>query len=138
MTKDVLVTVSGIQRDIEEEPIELITSGTHYLKNGKHYVLYEEQADQAAPVIKNRVKFNENSFEMTKRGGPYTALSFFKGEKTSSVYSTPAGPVQIDVFTHEISVTETEGEILAVIQYSLNINYNFISECEVRFKVQAR
>lgn len=67
MTKDVLITISGMQFDIEEEPVELVTVGTYYLKNGKHYVLYEEQTEGNGQVTKNIVKFYEGHFEMTKR-----------------------------------------------------------------------
>ena len=44
MTKDVLLSISGLQfaaRDEEDvEPIEVITAGDYYKKNGKHYILY--------------------------------------------------------------------------------------------------
>ena len=44
MTKDVLITICGIQkRDGEtDEPIETVTPGEYYFRNGKHYILYEE------------------------------------------------------------------------------------------------
>ncbi len=138
MTKDVLVRISGMQFDIEDEPIELITNGTYYLKNGKHYVLYEEQPESDAAITKNIVKFNDNHFEMTKKGGNHSYLVFDKDEKTSTVYQTPVGPVQVDVVTHGFLLTETEKELSVKVNYSLNINYNYISECEVIFKVQAR
>lgn len=138
MTKDVLVTISGVQFDIEDEAIELVTDGTYYLKNGKHYILFEEQSESNGPVTKNMVKFNENSFEMTKKGGSNSYLLFDKQRKTSTLYHTPAGPMQIDVVTRNFSVTETEKELVVKINYTLDINYNFISECEVNFKVQAR
>ncbi|MCM1159162.1 MAG: DUF1934 domain-containing protein [Bacteroidales bacterium] len=138
MTKDVLITVSGIQFDVEEEPVELITTGTYYLKNGKHYVLYEEQPDDNGPVIRNRVKFWNDGFEMTKKGEVQSCLSFNRGEKTSNVYQTVMGMIQIDTNTHEFSVVETEDAIAVTIKYTLDINYSFISECEVHFEIQAR
>ena len=138
MTKDVLITISGVQFNIEDEAIELVTDGTYYLKNGKHYIFYEEQPESSGPVIKNMVKFNENSFEMTKKGGSNSYLLFNVDRKTSTLYHTPAGSMQIDMVTHNFSVTETEQELIVKINYTLDINYIFISECEVNFKVQAR
>lgn len=138
MTKDVLVTVSGVQMDIDETPIELVTTGTYYLKNGKHYVLYEEQAEEQAPLTKNTVKFYDGHFEMTKKGGANSFLLFDKGQKSSSVYNTPFGPLQIDVVTKEMDMMESEDELSVHIKYTLDINHNFVSECEVHFKVQAR
>lgn len=138
MTKDVLVSVSGVQVDVDDEPIELVTVGTYYLKNGKHYVLYEEQPEDNGPVTKNVVKFYEGHFEMTKKGGNNSFLVFDKGQKTSMVYQTMVGPLQLDVLTKELSIVEREEEMQVHVQYSLDINYNFVSQCDVYFKVQAR
>lgn len=138
MTKDVLVRISGMQFDMEDEPIELMTGGTYYLKNGKHYVLYEEQPESDCQVTKNIVKFNDKRFEMTKKGGNNSYLLFDKDKKTSTIYQTPAGPIQVDVVTHDFSVTETEQELMVKVSYALDINYNFVSECEVKFTVSAK
>jgi uncharacterized beta-barrel protein YwiB (DUF1934 family) len=138
MTKDVLITISGMQFDIEEKPIELVTVGTYYCKNGKHYVLYEEQTEDNGQVTKNIVKFYDGHFEMTKKGGNNSFLLFDREKKTSTVYQTLAGPIQIDAVTRDLSIAETENELLVNVKYALDINYNFISECEVNFKVQAR
>lgn len=138
MTKDVLITISGMQFDIEEEPVELVTVGTYYLKNGKHYVLYEEQTEDNGQVIKNIVKFYEGHFEMTKKGENNSFLLFERGKRTSTVYQTVVGPIQVDAVTSELSIVETEDELRINVKYALDINYNFISECEVNFKVQAR
>ncbi len=138
MTKDVLITISGMQFDIEEKPIELVTVGTYYRKNGKHYVLYEEQTEDNGQVTKNIVKFYDGHFEMTKKGGNNSFLLFDREKKTSTVYQTLAGPIQIDAVTRDLSIAETENELLVNVKYALDINYNFISECEVNFKVQAR
>ena len=138
MTKDVLVTISGVQFDVDDEAIELMTSGTYYLKNNKHYVLFEEQPEGSGPITKNLVKFNEEHFEMTKKGGNNSYLLFDKDRKTSTVYQTPSGPMQVDVLTHNFEMKESENELQIKINYALDINYNFISECEVNFKVRAR
>lgn len=53
MTKNVLVTISGLHYDdsvmmVQEEnsneanSIEVTTPATYYLKNGKHYIVYDE------------------------------------------------------------------------------------------------
>ena len=46
MTKDVLITISGIQMiDEEDSDVEMIVRGDYYQKNGKHYILYEEMME---------------------------------------------------------------------------------------------
>ena len=66
MTKDVLVSISGMHEEIvavtpeveedENEAIEVVTPATYYLKNGKHYIVYEEVVEGTSGVIKNRIK----------------------------------------------------------------------------------
>lgn len=138
MTKEVLVKVSGMQFDVEDEAIELSIVGTYYFKNGKHYVFYEEQPDDAGSVIKNTVKFSEDMFEITKKGDVQSCLLFDKNKTTSSMYQTPIGPLQIDVVTETLLLEETEQELHVNVKYSLDINYHFVSNCEVDFRVLAR
>ena len=52
MTKDVLLSISGLHQDVTgieaqgdepgNEPIEVIAPANYYEKNGKHYVIYDE------------------------------------------------------------------------------------------------
>ena len=51
MNKEVIINISGLQLDAgTEEPIELMTTGDYYLKNGKHYVIYDELTDDSQVV----------------------------------------------------------------------------------------
>ncbi len=138
MTKDVLITIVGTQFDMGEEAIELKTLGTYYLKNGKHYLLFDEQPEDNGPITKNIVKMTEEHFEMTKKGGSNSFMQFRPGQQTSTIYCTPVGDIQMDVLTHDMSLIETAEEISANVKYALSINAQFVSECEVKVKVQAR
>lgn len=44
----------------------------------------------------------------------------------------------MDVATSQLDFTEADTEISVKIKYALEINYQFISECEVDFKIRAR
>ena len=44
----------------------------------------------------------------------------------------------MDVATGRLDFAEADTEISVKIKYALEINYQFISECEVDFKIQAR
>ena len=58
MTKDVLISISGLQFAGGEnsEPVEVSTSGSYYKKNGRHYSLYDEVAEDTAGTTKNIIK----------------------------------------------------------------------------------
>ena len=65
MTKDVFVSISGLQAefpgDEEEEnlPLEVVTPGSYFLKNGKHYVMYDELVEGS----RSNKKQNQNQRE---------------------------------------------------------------------------
>lgn len=66
MTKDVLVSISGMHEEIvavtpeveedENEAIEVVTPATYYLKNGKHYIVYEEVVEGTSGVTGSRTE----------------------------------------------------------------------------------
>ena len=70
MTKDVLISVSGMQcgPDVAGEKVEVITKGNYYKKKNKHYLLYDEVTEGTWGVTKNLVKFDDKVFQLTKSG----------------------------------------------------------------------
>lgn len=69
MTKDVLVSISGMHEEIvavtpeveddENEAIEVVTPATYYLKNGKHYIVYEEVVEGTSGVSRTELRLTE-------------------------------------------------------------------------------
>lgn len=138
MTKDVLVSVAGIQFEIdEEEVIEVITSGNYYFKNGKHYVLYEERDEQQG-VTKNRIKIEPNRVEMKKTGAITTNMVFEDGKENITYYNTGFGTLLVQTKTNSIEVLERENFIYVKILYSMDVNYAHVSDCRVEIKVRGR
>ncbi len=73
MTKEVLINISGLQMDVDpENPIEMVTTGAYYLKNGKHYILYDELSEDNE-VTKNVLKMAKQCRTYKKRS---TGISY--------------------------------------------------------------
>lgn len=140
MTKDVLVKISGLQFAGEEDSdsIEVITSGTYYKKNGKHYVLYEEVMEGTAEVTKNMIKIGEDSMEVTKKGPAAVHMVFEKDKKNVSYYDTPYGSLLIGIDAKEIRVNETDLDIHVEVAYGLEINYEHIADCHITVDVKSK
>ncbi len=90
MTKDVLVSISGLHMDImstaprdeERSRIEVVTPASYYCKNGKHYILYDEVLEGMAGTIKNRIKITgTDSVEIVKTGLSNSHMVFEKNKK---------------------------------------------------------
>lgn len=53
MTKDVLVTVRGLQMTPDgDDTIEVTTTGKYYEKDGKRYLFYDEIGDDTNLIVK--------------------------------------------------------------------------------------
>ena len=109
MTKDVLVTISGLQfsPENENESVELITSGNYYKKNGKHYIIYDEVTEGFSETTRNIIKLNDDLLDITKRGVSNVHMMFEKNRKNVTYYYTPYGSLLIGIDAKSVDVQET-------------------------------
>lgn len=145
MTKDVLVSISGLQmaaNDMEsndDEPIEVLSSGIYYFKNGKHYVFFEEVAEGMQGVTKTQIKWKDDEFlEVTKKGLSNVHMIFEKNKKNRCFYGTPFGQLNLGIFMTEMFVDEREERINIRAEYSLDVNYEPLADCTIRIHICPR
>lgn len=140
MTKDVLVKISGLQFAGEEDSdsIEVITLGTYYKKNNKHYVLYDEVMEGTTEVTKNVIKIGANSMEVTRKGPASVHMVFEKDKKNVSYYHTPFGNLLIGIDAKSIQVDESDLDINVRVNYGLEINYEHVAECHIAVDVKSK
>ena len=136
MKKNVVITVRGLQRQVDDdEPVEVISAGTYLRKDDTHYLSYEE-ADEDGKITKNRIKITPDSIEMTKQGGITTQMIFVKGQKQYACYATPFGELTLGMTTKHIKVTEEKPQLFASLRYDLEVNGAYVSECELDIEVR--
>ena len=140
MTKDVMISVSGIQfgPDVDGEKVEVITKGNYYKKRNKHYLLYDEITEGIDGVTKNTVKFDDKAFQLTKSGVTNVNMLFEENKRNITNYITPFGSITIGIDAHNIEVTETEEQIRIRIDYALDVNYEHLADCEIRMDISAK
>ena len=145
MTKEVLLTISGLHLDTvsdtadeENEPIEVMTPATYYLKNGKHYVLYDEMVEGMLGSIKNTIKITGDSkLEMKKSGITNTNMVFEKEKINVTQYDTPYGEMMVGVYTKDMKVDVTEDNIDVSIAYALDVNSEKVADCNIVMNIRA-
>lgn len=146
MTKDVLVSISGLHMDTlsgmlngDEEAIEVLTPGNYYCKNGKHYVIYDEVMEGMHGTIKNRIKITgTDSVEIMKTGLSNTHMVFEKNKKNITYYQTPFGQMLIGVKTRNMEINVTEENIDVSVDYELDINYEPLADCKIKMEIYAK
>lgn len=155
MTKDVLITFSSIQvnidgaetdkteiaagdADMESYIVESVMQGLYYKKNEKHYLLYDEVMEGFREPVKTKVIFEENSLEIV-RSGPVNVRMFFEENKINMTsYKTPYGNIPLGINTKKISVSDDIDSIIVGVEYTLESETGSLSGCSITIKIRSR
>ena len=122
-----------------DEQIEITAKGIHGIKNGKHYVTYNEE-DEGNKTVRNILKFDSESLEVSKIGTTRTNM-YYKAEHThTDVYRTPFGEYDMCIKTEEYALFETEKNDMPkydiVLLYNLELGGSHVSTCKVEISVE--
>ena len=141
MTKEVLLTLQGLQFDQREEnadKIETVTVGDYYKKNDRHYVIYEETTEGFSQATKNRLKFSEHMLELSRSGLVNVHMVFQENKKNLTNYNTPFGQLVVGIDTKRIRLEERPDNIIVDVDYALDINYEFLSDCHITVQIASK
>ena len=139
MTRDVVISISGAQfSEGDQEDVELITTGDYFLKNGKHYIIYDEIEEDGQDVIRNTIKVLPDSIDIIKKGNVSAHMVFERNKKNLACYMTPFGELMVGIDTSDIRVEEEEQLLRVNVDYSLDINYEHESDCSITVSVRPR
>ena len=141
MTQEVLLTLKGLQfdqREADSDKIEMVVAGDYYKRNGKHYVIYEEITEGFSQATKNRLKFSEHMLELSRSGLVNVHMVFQENKKNLTNYNTPFGQILVGIDTKNIQVEEKPDNIIVDVDYSLDINYEFLSDCHITIIISSK
>lgn len=140
MTKEVLLTISGLQfnNQYDDGKVEVITTGNYYIKNGKHYILYDEVNEDSEEVTKSIIKVQDHVLDVTKRGYTNVHMIFEENKKNMTYYSTPFGNMLIGITSRGVDIEEKDDNISIKVDYALEINYEFLADCSIKMNVQPK
>ena len=137
MTKDVILTISGLHdTDGESDaPIETMTPAQYYMKNGKHYIVYDEILEGLEGSLKSTIKFTEKQVELIRNGAASARMLFQPGQEHMVIYQTPMGPLSISLYTEDMEISVEEEKISLRIDYSLKTEDVVVSESTVNISI---
>lgn len=145
MTKEVLVSIFGLQvaiNDMEkqdDEPIEIISAGTHFFKDGTHYIFFEEMEEGTVAVTKTQMRIHgKELLEVTKKGVSNMHMIFEKSKNNRCYYKTPYGQLDLGIWTRELVIEETETNIHIKAEYTLGMNGEPLSNCTLQINIKPR
>ena len=139
MTKDVIVSICGLQMDVDSEtPLEVITVGNYFYKNGKHYVLFDETMGEAGEHTKNTIKIADKRVDVIKKGESNVHMVFEPDKKNMTYYNTPYGNMLVGINTLGITHQEDDFNIRTKIDYALEVNYAHMSDCSIEINIKSK
>ena len=137
MTKDVLVTVRGLQMTPDgDDTIEVTTTGKYYEKDGKRYLFYDEIGDDTNLIVKNSIQITEEHVSVSKKGLINAQMNFEKENKLVSVYETPYGQMEMEIYTTGICLDEQDDFLELKLEYLLEINNQHVSDSEILLQIR--
>lgn len=139
MTKEVLISITGAHLiNGEMDDVAVITPGSYYLKNGRHFVLYDEVIDGVPGTIRNTLKIGKDAVDIIKTGAVQSRMSFEKQKPSMNCYTTPLGQIMVGVNTNEIAISESEDRLTVEVDYTLDINCQEMSRCLITVDIQSK
>ncbi len=141
MTDEVIIRIRGTQETDggkPDEPLEMVAAGMHYLRNGSHYIRYEELLEGYNQPNVNVVKFTASRFEVIKNGVISANMVFEENKKNLSVYTTPFGPIRMGITATSYVLQEEEDRLSVDVRYVLDMNDAHASDCELHMEVLPR
>ena len=113
MTKEILLSLKGLQIENSEQAdeMETITPADYYMRNGSHYVVYDEVMEGFEETTRNMFKFRDSYLEVSKKGLINVHMVFEENKKNMTNYRTPYGTLLIGLDTSKVSLSEKEEEI---------------------------
>lgn len=139
MTKDVILSISGVQFDVSgDEPTQVITGADYYFKNGKHFVTYEETVPETGESVKNTIKIAGDRVDVIKHGAQSVHMVFEKDKKNVTYYDTPYGSLFIGIQTFDIDFQEDDLNINTEIGYALEVNDSHLSDCRISLNIKSK
>ncbi len=142
MEKEVLLALKGLQFAVDEEggaqALETITPAEYYMRNGSHYVVYDEVMEGFDENTRNIIKFKDSLVEVTKKGLMNVHMVFEEKKKNMTSYVTPFGNILIGIDTADINIEEGTDAINVNVEYTLEANYEHLADCRIEMSIRPR
>ena len=137
--KNVILFVRGEQQFDQGEPevTELMTEGAMTLEeDGEITLTYQETELTGMEGTTTRFSIRDDTVVLARTGMVNSQLVFQRGKRNSSLYETPWGMMQVDVFTTSLA-HRLDGR-WGILEIKFNISVDHQVAGENQFKIRVR
>ncbi|MBQ2815310.1 MAG: DUF1934 domain-containing protein [Clostridia bacterium] len=134
--KFIFVISSEITADGDTSNIELTTTGSYSMINGRWVLLYDEMSEDKTTVIKTIVKADNKSVTITRNGEGSSKLIMTEGERNMCHYRTQFGDILMGVYCNEVNSDLNDSGGIISMSYTLDVNATVLSDNKVTIKIR--
>ena len=133
------VVITGIQ-DYEgqtsgDDKLELTAEAEFYKEDGKYFIEYDEELISDCVASHTKVEIGKDYVSMHRSGDVRTEMLFMLERQTSSLYDTPYGSLQINIYTSKIENKLTDDGGTVYFEYIINADGRKLSRNSFDIKV---
>lgn len=130
MEKNIELVICGTHKlDGQKETFTTKCDGSYFLKNEKHYFIYEEETEHG--ILKSNIKVYEDKMEVMKTGAINMHMFFELGEVLACNYNTPYGSIPIDIYTSRLDMYVEKNHIKVVVEYEMRDRDEIFAYCDL-------
>ena len=76
--------------------------------------------------------------EISRSGLVNVHMVFQENKKNLTSYNTPFGQILIGIDTKKIQIEEEQENIVVDVEYALDVNYEFLSDCHIKINIASK
>ncbi len=136
MGRDVIVSIMGNHMvNDENNPVEILSKGKLYTRNGKTHIRYDE-TDAENNIINCAIIYDDASVHIRRSDSlGINCMIFEKDRNCVTSYQTPFGKMIAGFSTRRLDITRDKNGESIMIDYMLDINYTYVSDCNVEIRI---
>lgn len=137
--QEVLIAIKGMQffsGEADSDEIETVNRGTLRRENGKLFLQYDEVYEDTDETTFTELRIGEGELLLTRSGFINVEMDFTRGKKSLSLYKLPFGEILLGIDTEDVRIEEGPDEISIRAEYSMEINYQFLTDSALKISVK--
>ena len=137
MEKSAIISVRSFSVLNKDEVIEVVTPGKFHLGESEFKAVYEESEISGMDGTTTTLVIKDEALILEREGSTTTRMEFKKGEEVVSLYNTPYGMMNINIYTKELDIDMDDDGGVVYTKYILGLEGQSGITIELKVKIRA-
>lgn len=137
MEKSAIISVRSFSDLNKDEVIEVVTPGKFHLGESEFKAVYEESEISGMDGTTTTLVIKGEALILEREGSTTTRMEFKKGEEVVSLYNTPYGMMNINIYTKELDIDMDDDGGVVYTKYILGLEGQSGITIELKVKIRA-